>query len=142
MNDQEARRLVEAVEGSLERLDALAADERTAAHQAITHLCELYGEALRRLLVEGERRDDASWLPRFARTDELLSHLLLLHGLHPDGEQPLERLLAADAAVAPRASAAAADRDRRSSREPELVMLGTHRLRDDDRSNGVEGVAP
>ena len=132
MNDQEARKLVEAVEESLERLDALGETERAAAHQAITRLCELYGEALRRLIAEGERRDDASWLPRFARTDELLAHLLLLHGLHPDGEQPLEKLLAEDAAVA---TAAAAERGRRGRELPGLAR----RVERDAVPEGPEG---
>ena len=119
MEDREARLLVNEVETSLERLDQLAGEERAAAHAAIAHLLDLYGEALRRLLGEGQRRDDGSWLVRFARTDELVSHLLLLHGLHPDGEAPLEKLLASEAPAAAHGPLVRT--------EPELVHLGGSR---------------
>jgi hypothetical protein len=118
MEDREARQLVTEVESRLERLDHLEEGDRTAAHAAIAGLLDLYGEALRRLLGEGQRRDDGSWLVRFARTDELVSHLLLLHGLHPDGEAPLEKLLASETPAAPAHPAGATS-------EPELVHLGS-----------------
>jgi hypothetical protein len=121
MEDRQARELVVVVESSLERLDAVPEAERELAQEAIAGICELYGEALRRLLHEGQRRDDASWLVRFARTDEVVSHLLLLHGLHPDGEEPLEKLYAAEAPAAAMETAA----PRRL--EPELVPLGSRR---------------
>jgi hypothetical protein len=124
MEDRLARELVRGVEKALERVDSLGELERAAAHQAIAGICELYGEALARLLSEGARRDDGSWLVRFARTDELVSHLLLLHGLHPDGEEPLERLLAVESSVREDANRGAGNGGRPSPREPELVRLG------------------
>jgi hypothetical protein len=119
MDDRKARQLVTTVEASLERLDGIPPAERAVAHDAIAGICELYGEALRRLLELGRGRDDGSWLVRFARTDELVSHLLLLHGLHPDGEEPFDKLLAAEDA------ATAATRRAPSASEPELVRLGS-----------------
>jgi hypothetical protein len=118
MDDRQARQLVATVESSLERLDSLPESDLAAAHDAITRVCELYGEALRRLLAEGRRREDGSWFVRFARTDEVVSHLLLLHGLHPDGEAPFEKLLAAAEVGVPAPRIA-------GPREPDLVRLGT-----------------
>src|SRR5262245_46502951 len=124
MEDRQARELVAGVEKVLERLDALGEGERATAHQAIAGICELYGEALARLLAEGARRDDGSWLVRFARSDELVSHLLLLHGLHPDGEEPLEKLLAAESAARGVPALGGGNGPRAAPREPELVKLG------------------
>src|ERR671928_650486 len=65
MDDAEVRELVARVESLLGGLD-----ER--ATEAVQALVELYGEALSRFLAGA---DPAS--------DELLSHLLLVHDLHP-----------------------------------------------------------
>ena len=121
MDDREARAGVAAVEAALERLEALPESAREAADEAIAGILELYGEALRRFLAEAERREECSALVRFARLDELISHLLLLHGLHPDGEEPLRKLLLAEV------PAAAAPARHPSAAEPELVTLGTGR---------------
>src|ERR687883_908897 len=65
MGDAEVRELVARVESLLGGLD----DRATEAVQA---LVELYGEALSRLVAGAEPTQD-----------ELLSHLLLVHDLHP-----------------------------------------------------------
>src|ERR671934_1807102 len=65
MDDAEVRELVARVEGLLGDLD----DRATEAVQA---LVELYGEALARVLAGADPAED-----------ELLSHLLLVHDLHP-----------------------------------------------------------
>lgn len=67
MNNAEARELVARVEGILERVDG---DETATA--AVQALAELYGEALARLVAGADPVED-----------ELLSHLLLVHDLHP-----------------------------------------------------------
>ncbi len=67
MDDAEARELVGRVEGLLGRLD-----DSAEAREAVQALVELYGEALRRLLAGADPIQD-----------ELLSHLLLVHDLHP-----------------------------------------------------------
>jgi Fe-S cluster biogenesis protein NfuA len=78
MDDAEVRRLVERVEGLLEEL--AGAPKATEAVQA---LVELYGEALARFLRGADPAED-----------ELLSHLLLVHDLHPvDVETRVRRAL-------------------------------------------------
>ena len=67
MEDSEVRERVARVEELLEGLD-----ERGLA--AVAAVVELYGEALRRIVGGAS-----------LTKDELLTHLLLLHGLHPAG---------------------------------------------------------
>ena len=67
MEDAEVRELVRRVEGHLERIDG-----EPAATEAVQALVELYGEALARMLAGASPTED-----------ELLSHLLLVHDLHP-----------------------------------------------------------
>ena len=76
MDDAEVRELVARVESLLGGLD-----ER--ATEAVQALVELYGEALRRVVTGVE-----------PTRDELLSHLLLVHDLHPvDVETRVRRAL-------------------------------------------------
>jgi Fe-S cluster biogenesis protein NfuA/nitrite reductase/ring-hydroxylating ferredoxin subunit len=70
MEDAEVRELVGRVE---QRLAAIDGDQ--AATEAVQALVELYGEALRRVA-------ERFHLEQLVE-DELLSHLLLVHGLHP-----------------------------------------------------------
>jgi Fe-S cluster biogenesis protein NfuA/nitrite reductase/ring-hydroxylating ferredoxin subunit len=64
----------------LERLaDPVARDAATAAIQA---LVELYGCGLERIVAEIAARDDGAMAQALA-DDDLVAHLLLLHGLHP-----------------------------------------------------------
>jgi Fe-S cluster biogenesis protein NfuA len=76
------------VEALLEELEGVpdgpARDTATALVQA---LLELYGEGLSRLVGYVAERDDGTLANALAR-DELLSPLLILHGLHP---VPLDR---------------------------------------------------
>jgi Fe-S cluster biogenesis protein NfuA/nitrite reductase/ring-hydroxylating ferredoxin subunit len=65
---------------ALEALDDPVAAERTSA--VIGALLELYGAGLARMVEEISARDDGSLASAFA-DDELIAHLLLLHGLHP-----------------------------------------------------------
>jgi Fe-S cluster biogenesis protein NfuA len=77
MEDAEARERVARVEGLLADLEALAdpvARERST--DCVQALLELYGEGLRRIVASGGLAEDLAG-------DELVSHLLLLHGLHP-----------------------------------------------------------
>ncbi|MGH3002475.1 MAG: NifU family protein [Gaiellaceae bacterium] len=73
MRDAEAREQVGRVESLL---DAIEDDPPALA--AVQAIVELYGEGLRRVL---ERVADGDPL----ENDELVSHLLLLHDLHPVG---------------------------------------------------------
>src|SRR5215204_4917966 len=84
LDDRELQERVARVERLLEEIEALrdpAARAKTA--EVVGVLLELYGEGLARIMevvAEGEERERA--FDAFAE-DELVSHLLLLHGLHP-----------------------------------------------------------
>jgi Fe-S cluster biogenesis protein NfuA len=76
MDDAEVRELVARVESLLGDLDARATE-------AVQALVELYGEALARFVAGADPTED-----------ELLSHLLLVHDLHPvDVETRVRRAL-------------------------------------------------
>jgi Fe-S cluster biogenesis protein NfuA len=78
MDDAEVRQLVERIEGLLERIDG-----EPRATETVHALVELYGEALARFLAGADPAED-----------ELLSHLLLVHDLHPvDVETRVRRAL-------------------------------------------------
>ena len=78
MEDAEVRELVARVEQALASID----DDRKAT-VAVQAIVELYGEALARFLAGAD-----------PATDELLSHLLLVHDLHPvDVETRVRRAL-------------------------------------------------
>jgi len=68
MDDREVRARIGRVESLL---DAIADD--AAASEALGAVVELYGEALARVVAGADPVED-----------ELVSHLLLLHGLHPE----------------------------------------------------------
>ncbi|HEX6458105.1 MAG TPA: NifU family protein [Thermoleophilaceae bacterium] len=71
------RRQVARIEGLLEEIESLPdADAREKATDVVAALLDLYGEALRRIL---ERVDGADAMC----DDELVSQLMILHGLHP-----------------------------------------------------------
>jgi Fe-S cluster biogenesis protein NfuA/nitrite reductase/ring-hydroxylating ferredoxin subunit len=91
--------LVADVERSLEEIERLPDDvARRSATAVVQALLELYGAGLTRIVEEIAARDDGS-LAQALTDDELVSHLLLLHGLHP---LPLaERVLAALDGVRP-----------------------------------------
>jgi Fe-S cluster biogenesis protein NfuA len=81
MDDSEVRERVGRVEELLARIENDA-----AAIEALQAVVELYGEGLRRLVAQG--------VPDELAADELVSHLLLLHDLHPtDAETRVARAL-------------------------------------------------
>lgn len=88
MDDREARDRAAQVEGLLGDLDALADPAaRAKSIEAVRALVELYGEVLARVLsLAGPALRD-----ELAR-DELISHLLIVHELHP---LPVEARVAA-----------------------------------------------
>jgi Fe-S cluster biogenesis protein NfuA len=78
MNTQIAR-----IEGLLERLEALPDPAaRETATEVVQALLDLYGEGLGRIVDVVAIHDDGAMAAELA-DDELVSHLLLLHGLHP-----------------------------------------------------------
>jgi Fe-S cluster biogenesis protein NfuA/nitrite reductase/ring-hydroxylating ferredoxin subunit len=81
--DTDARERVDRIEALLDRVDALPDPAgREVATQAVEALLELYGEGLARLVGHAAELDDGRLAEALAG-DELVSHLLLLHGLHP-----------------------------------------------------------
>jgi Fe-S cluster biogenesis protein NfuA/nitrite reductase/ring-hydroxylating ferredoxin subunit len=81
--EQDPRELVADVERRLEAIETLPdAEARQAAIDGVRALVELYGAGLARIVEEIAARDDGA-LARALSDDELVAHLLLLHGLHP-----------------------------------------------------------
>ncbi|HEY5261361.1 MAG TPA: NifU family protein [Solirubrobacteraceae bacterium] len=71
------------VEGLLGQLEALPdAAARETATEVMGVLLDLYGEGLGRIVDVVAERDDGTLAEALAN-DELVAHLLLLHGLHP-----------------------------------------------------------
>jgi Fe-S cluster biogenesis protein NfuA/nitrite reductase/ring-hydroxylating ferredoxin subunit len=91
---QDPRELVADVERRLEELEALE-DERAgeAATAAVQGLLDLYGAGLERIVEAIAEHDDGALAAALAG-DELVAHLLLVHGLHPVAlEQRVRRAL-------------------------------------------------
>jgi Fe-S cluster biogenesis protein NfuA/nitrite reductase/ring-hydroxylating ferredoxin subunit len=83
MDDGEARERVAAVEGLLDEVEQLADPAaREVATRLAQALLDLYGEGLARVVEEVAAVDDGTLAAALAG-DELVAHLLLLHGLHP-----------------------------------------------------------
>ncbi|HEX4189133.1 MAG TPA: NifU family protein [Solirubrobacteraceae bacterium] len=87
MEREQTQALVANVEQLLEQLEQLADPAaRAKATETVQALLDLYGAGLERIVEEVALRDDGR-IARALAEDELVSHLLLLHGLHPE---PLE----------------------------------------------------
>jgi Fe-S cluster biogenesis protein NfuA/nitrite reductase/ring-hydroxylating ferredoxin subunit len=84
MEDRESLEHVARVEGLLEELeglpDTLARDKATEVLQA---LLDLYGEGFGRIVDVVAEHDSDGAMAESLAGDELVAHLLLLHGLHP-----------------------------------------------------------
>jgi Fe-S cluster biogenesis protein NfuA len=78
--DERAEELLCRLNELLEQLERVPGPAGRLAMDAVTALSELYGTALARVmaLVDGEPR-----IPGVLAEDELLRHLLVLHGIHP-----------------------------------------------------------
>ena len=85
---REPQALVVHVERLLDEIDRLPdASARATATKLVQALFDLYGAGLERIVDELAAREDGELAEALAN-DELVSHLLLLHGLHP---VPLEQ---------------------------------------------------
>ena len=83
MDDTQARERVARVDSLLEELETLPDPlARQTATEVVEALLDLYGEGLARLVGYVAERDDGALAEALAG-DELVAHLLLLHGLHP-----------------------------------------------------------
>ena len=83
MLEGEAQERVGRIEHLLEEVERLAEPAaRDTATGLVEALLELYGEGLARIVDHVADRDDGAIAAALAG-DELVAHLLLLHGLHP-----------------------------------------------------------
>lgn len=91
LSDREARERVARVESLLEQIDAIGDRRaRETAVATVQSLLDLYGEGLARIvghIAEQSGGADDERIAAALAHDELVSHLLLLHGLHPDDVQ-------------------------------------------------------
>jgi Fe-S cluster biogenesis protein NfuA/nitrite reductase/ring-hydroxylating ferredoxin subunit len=84
LEDAEARERVARVETLLEEVESLPdPGARDKATQMAGALLDLYGEGLARIVGRLAESDGAEGLAAALTEDELVSHLLLLHDLHP-----------------------------------------------------------
>lgn len=84
MEDREVRQLVVQADFLLNKVDSLEEGEtKSLALETIQVLFELYGEGLRRLVDQAVASNATRLLDGY-KQDELISHLLLMHDLHPD----------------------------------------------------------
>jgi Fe-S cluster biogenesis protein NfuA/nitrite reductase/ring-hydroxylating ferredoxin subunit len=84
LEETEARDTVARVETLLEELETLAdPTAREKAMEVVQAVLELYGEGLERMVEEVAERDRDGDIAVALADDELVSHLLLLHDLHP-----------------------------------------------------------
>jgi Fe-S cluster biogenesis protein NfuA len=80
MDDRDVRQRLSRLDGLLEQLEQAPGPTAALALEAVEALAEVYGEALRRLM------ECAAAAPEVADAvagDELVGHLLGLHGIHP-----------------------------------------------------------
>lgn len=89
-SDAEMRESVAHIDSVLERVEQLEnEDAQTLALDAVQSLLDLYGEGLARMIdhIAAHCRGAAqSEIAEAFGDDEVVSHLLLLHGLHPAGQ--------------------------------------------------------
>lgn len=83
--DGAATELFARVEAALAGVDALPGETRECALDALAHLVALYGEGWRRALEVLDASGEPSMAQRLA-SDELVGHLLVVHGLRRDEE--------------------------------------------------------
>ncbi len=84
LDDGAARERVARVDALLEEVEgAIGAVPVDTAIELVQAVLDLYGEGLARVVAHVAERDEDGALARALAGDELVSHLLLLHDLHP-----------------------------------------------------------
>jgi Fe-S cluster biogenesis protein NfuA len=83
VDDASAQAAVGRIEALLDAVDALPdGAARDTATELVQTVVAVYGEGLARVVAQVAARDDGTVAAALA-ADELVAHLLLLHGLHP-----------------------------------------------------------
>jgi Fe-S cluster biogenesis protein NfuA/nitrite reductase/ring-hydroxylating ferredoxin subunit len=95
VDDREARERVARIDVLLEDVEGLVDPvARATATEVVEALLDVYGEGLSRFVGVVAERDEDGRMAEELAADELVSHLLLLHGLHPIGlEERVRRAL-------------------------------------------------
>jgi Fe-S cluster biogenesis protein NfuA/nitrite reductase/ring-hydroxylating ferredoxin subunit len=84
LDDQGLQERVARIETLLEEIETLAdPNARSKAAEVVGILLELYGEGLARVMEVVAQGNESGRIFEALAEDELVSHLLLLHGLHP-----------------------------------------------------------
>ena len=84
LDDQELRGRVARIETLLEEIESFSdPSARSKAAEMVQTLLELYGEGLARMMDAVARGGESERTFEAFAEDELVSHLMLLHGLHP-----------------------------------------------------------
>jgi Fe-S cluster biogenesis protein NfuA/nitrite reductase/ring-hydroxylating ferredoxin subunit len=84
MRDRTSQERVTTIERLLDEVESLPdAKSRELATELVAELLELYGEGLARMMELASATGEANGLASELADDELVSHLLLVHGLHP-----------------------------------------------------------
>ena len=84
LDDQGLQERVAKMETLLEEIETLAdPNARSKAAEVVGVLLELYGEGLARMMDVVAQGEESERIFELFAGDELVSHLLLLHGLHP-----------------------------------------------------------
>jgi Fe-S cluster biogenesis protein NfuA/nitrite reductase/ring-hydroxylating ferredoxin subunit len=84
LDDRELQERVARIEALLGEIEALQdPNARSKAAEVVQVLLELYGEGLARMMEVVARGEERERIFETFAADELVSHLLLLHGLHP-----------------------------------------------------------
>lgn len=93
LDDHQARQRADRIEDLLEQAESLPDPVRSTTLELLQTLLELYGEGLARM-VETAEQDGADPLRKQWVSDDVVSYLLLLHGLHPlDPSTRIQRAL-------------------------------------------------
>jgi Fe-S cluster biogenesis protein NfuA len=96
MSDHDVEQRLAALDGLLGRLEQIPGATAALGLDAVRALTEVYGEALARLMTLLASSPSAR---QAAAADDLIGHLLILHGLHP--QPPSERITRALEAIRP-----------------------------------------
>jgi len=83
LRDEEVRARLDRLEDLLALVEKTPGPTGELAMSAVTELAQVYGEALARVVDRAASAEASELLDAFVQ-DELVGHLLVLHGVHPD----------------------------------------------------------